>query len=61
MKGLSERIARDPSISERDFWRALQTIEGQLHQLGSQGKPIPIDLIFARAILRRACQSRQQG
>ena len=58
MKGMSERLARDPSVSDYEVWRALKTLDNELYQIETHRRPIPIDLVFARAILRRAQEAR---
>ncbi|MDZ5698186.1 hypothetical protein [Chelativorans sp. M5D2P16] len=58
VKRMSERIAHDRSVSDYEVWRALKAVNDELHEIESQCDPIPIDLVFARAILRRAQQTR---
>jgi hypothetical protein len=55
---LSDILARDPTISDYDFWRALRRIENELYRCRRLGKPIPIDLVYARRILNSAWAER---
>jgi hypothetical protein len=55
---LSEILARDASISDYDFWRALRRIESELYRCRRLGKPIPIELVYARRILNSAWAER---
>lgn len=60
VKQMSERVAQDPSISDYDVWRALKSLDDELFQIENRRRPIPIDLVFARAILRRAQETRRR-
>ncbi|WP_244468014.1 hypothetical protein [Nitratireductor soli] len=55
---LSDSLARSAEISDYDFWRALKSLDDELYGLERAHRPIPIDLIFIRAIVRRARQKR---
>ncbi|EKF20826.1 hypothetical protein [Nitratireductor pacificus] len=55
---LSETLARSAEISDYDFWRALKSLDDELYSLERKREPIPIDLIFIRAIVRSARQQR---
>lgn len=55
---MADDLARDGSISDYDFWRALKTVEEELYQTERQHRPIPIDLVFTRAILLKARTKR---
>lgn len=61
VKRISERLARDPGLSDYDFWRALKSLDDELYRIEIRRRPIPIDLVFARAILRRARENRERG
>lgn len=55
---LSSILARDASISDYDFWRALRKIEDELYNCGRLGKPVPIELVYARRIINSAWTQR---
>ncbi|WP_295813611.1 hypothetical protein [uncultured Nitratireductor sp.] len=57
-KALSNSLAHSHEISDYDFWRALKSIEDELYWLQRKHRPIPIDLIYVRAIVRSARQKR---
>ena len=55
----TERLARDPRLSDYDFWRTLKNIETELYAYESRREPIPFDLIRWRRIVRAARSRRQ--
>ncbi|WP_367718591.1 hypothetical protein AB2N04_09795 [Nitratireductor sp. GISD-1A_MAKvit] len=57
-KALSESLAHTHEISDYDFWRALKSIEDELYWLERNRRPIPIELVYVRAIVRTARQKR---
>lgn len=57
-KALSDGLARSHEITDYDFWRAQKSIEDELYWLERNRRPIPIDLIYVRAIVRTARQKR---
>lgn len=61
IRTIAERLARDPKLSEYDFWRSIKNIDNALFQIANNNRPIPIDMIRWRAILNRALLSRQAG
>jgi hypothetical protein len=58
---LSSRLASDHSISDYDFWRALKTINNELYRIERQRLPIPMQMIYAREIIKTARRKRQPG
>lgn len=58
-KRLAERLAFDPRISDYDFWRAAKTVDDAIYRSERQRRPIPIDLVYARAIIRTARRKRE--
>lgn len=57
-RALSDSLAHSHEISDYDFWRALKSIEDELYWLERNRRPIPIELIYVRAIVRTARQKR---
>lgn len=55
---LSGLLASDRSISNDDFWRALRTVDHELHRLTRTGSPIPMNVIYVRRILDEARRRR---
>jgi hypothetical protein len=55
---LSDQLARDPSFSDYDFWKALQQIDNDLFALQRGGRPLPFKLLQQRRILRDARRKR---
>lgn len=51
---LSIVLACDERLSDYDFWRALRSVEDELYRCQRLGKPVPIDLVYARRILNAA-------
>lgn len=56
---LSHSLARAPWLSDYDFWRALKSLDDELYRRERRRRPIPIDLIFMRVILREARRARR--
>jgi hypothetical protein len=56
---LSEQLARDPSLSDYDFWRALRTVNDRIFSLGRDKAPVPMEFLHVRAILRKARAKRR--
>ncbi|RUM99761.1 hypothetical protein EET67_02430 [Pseudaminobacter arsenicus] len=56
---LSSRLASDHSISDYDFWRALKTINNELYRIERLRLPIPMQMIYAREIIKTARRKRQ--
>ncbi|UUP16114.1 hypothetical protein [Nitratireductor thuwali] len=61
VKEMSERLAYDPAFSDYDFWRALKSLDDELFRIEYERRPVPMELVFARAILRRARNARGEG
>ncbi|MEX0956782.1 MAG: hypothetical protein WDZ83_16420 [Rhizobiaceae bacterium] len=55
---LSTSLARDASISEYDLWRAQRGIEDELYRCRRLGRPVPIELVYARRIIDAAWTQR---
>lgn len=55
---LSNMLARNAAITDYEFWRALRRIEDQIYRCRRHGEPIPIELVYARRILKTAWTAR---
>jgi len=55
---MSNRLASDHTISDYDFWRALKTINNELYRMERLQLPIPMKMIYARAIITTARSKR---
>lgn len=51
---LSRYLAFDDKCSDYDLWRALKTLNNELHRIERLALPIPIEMIYARQIMREA-------
>jgi hypothetical protein len=56
---MSSRLASDYTISDYDFWRALKTINNELYRIERLQLPIPMKMIYARAIITTARNKRR--
>lgn len=56
---LSSVLAGDESISDYEFWRALKTLNNELYRIERLRLPIPINVIYARQIIRAARVKRR--
>ena len=54
-------VAMDESWSDYDLWRALKTINNELYRLERLRLPVPINVIYARQILRAARMRRAEA
>lgn len=57
---LSRTVAYNINISDSDMRCALTSLDDELNEIESGRRPIPIDLVFTRAILRRAQKVRDR-
>lgn len=55
---MSARLASDTKLTDYDFWRAIKMIDDELYQIERRGKPIPMQMIYARHVLKLARSSR---
>ncbi|RST84856.1 hypothetical protein EJC49_18645 [Aquibium carbonis] len=57
---LTRRLAKNPLMTDYDFWRALRDLNDEVYALTKRGDPIPIELLKVRATLRRKRAARLQ-
>lgn len=58
---LSRHLAGNVNVSDADMGHALRALDDELCEIRDAHRPIPIDLIFTRAIVRRARLARDGG
>jgi hypothetical protein len=56
---MSEKLARDPGISDYDVWRTLKNLNNELFHIANNNDPIPMELIRWRAVLDKASSKRK--
>jgi len=59
---MSARLASDATITDYEFWRAIKLLDDELYRAERSGRPIPMQLIYARQALRtaHACRLRRR-
>jgi len=55
---MSQNLAEDPRISNYKLARAFKRLDEELRAIKGRNGAIPMEIIFARAILRRARELR---
>ncbi len=55
---MSARLASDTKLTDYDFWRAIKMIDDEFYNIERQGKPIPMQMIYARHVLKLARSAR---
>jgi len=58
INAMSETLARDPSLTDYDFWRTLKNLENEIFHIANNNDPIPMDLLRWRAVLNKARSKR---
>ncbi len=56
----ADKLAADPRLTDYDLWRTLQNIDGEISRIVSIRKPIPIDMLRWRGVVKRA-RSKRRG
>ena len=57
---MSARLASDAKLTDYDFWRAIKMIDDELYKIERRGKPIPMQMIYARHVLKVARSTRHR-
>lgn len=60
VKSLTSLLTDDSSLTEYDFWRALQTLNDDLHRIERERLPVPMNLLYTRKALQEALAERAQ-
>lgn len=56
---MADRLARDPRITDYDFWRAMKNLDNEIFDIANSNEPIPIRILRWREIVRRARDARR--
>ena len=56
---MSAELAADADLSDYDFWRAIKMVEDELYRIEREGRPIPMQMIYARHVLKTARSQRR--
>lgn len=56
---MADRLARDPRITDYDFWRAMKNLDNEIFEIANMNDPIPIKILRMREIVRRAREARR--
>ena len=59
INAMSEKLARDSRINDYDFWRTLKNLNNEIFEAANDSRPIPIEMIRWRAIVKAASARRQ--
>ena len=58
---MSKNLANDPRISNYKLAQAYKRLSDELKAIERRSSAIPMEIIFARAILRRASEMRREA
>lgn len=56
---LSATLARNPNVTDYDFWRVEKNLTNAIYVTDRAGAPIPIRFVQMRAVIRRARAMRR--
>ena len=57
----ASELAENPRLSDYDFWRTLKNLDNEIFRISADRRPIPIELLRWRAIVRQARSRRGHG
>lgn len=58
---VAQRLAEDHRLGDYDFWRALKNLDSEIGRMCDERRPIPIEMVRWRAILKQARNQRGHG
>ncbi|WP_378949994.1 hypothetical protein [Mesorhizobium sp. ANAO-SY3R2] len=58
IEATANKLACDPRISDYDFWRSLRNLNNEIFVIANNKRPIPIEMLRWRVILRQARSKR---